>query len=298
MIPAERIAMSSVPRFTTRTDGSLDDAMVSAYRRDGFLILESFASDIDCEALRQRMAELVEEFDASRHRSVFSTKSRPQERDRYFLDSGEAIRFFFEEDAFDATGNLIVEKKLALNKVGHALHDLDPVFDRVSRLPRFARLAASLGLRKPLLLQSMYIFKQPFIGGEVDWHQDAAFLFTQPSTTLGFWLAIDDATQENGCMFALAGAHHGPLRRRFLREGESTRMETLNAAPWPDDHSVPLEAPRGSLIVLHGLLPHYSGANRSPRPRHAYTMHLIDGAAAYPADNWLQRHSLPLRGFE
>jgi phytanoyl-CoA hydroxylase len=59
-----------------------------------------------------------------------------------------------------------------------------------------------------------------------------------------------------------------------------------------------LEAKRGTLVALHGLLPHYSGANRSVRSRHAYTLHVIDGACRYPADNWLRRGpEMPLRGF-
>jgi phytanoyl-CoA hydroxylase len=52
-------------------------------------------------------------------------------------------------------------------------------------------------------------------------------------------------------------------------------------------------------VVLHGKLPHGSAPNRSTVSRHACTLHLIDGACAYPADNWLQRGpDLPLRGFE
>ena len=50
-------------------------------------------------------------------------------------------------------------------------------------------------------------------------------------------------------------------------------------------------------MVLDGLLPHRSGPNRSDLPRHAYTLHAIDPRASYPADNWLQRPDLPLRGF-
>ena len=60
---------------------------------------------------------------------------------------------------------------------------------------------------------------------------------------------------------------------------------------------MPLEAERGTLILLHGALPHLSGPNRSDKPRHAYTVHAIDGAADYLPDNWLQRPNLPLRGF-
>ena len=67
--------------------------------------------------------------------------------------------------------------------------------------------------------------------------------------------------------------------------------------PWPAAEPVAIEVRRGTLVVLHGLLPHASAPNRSARPRHAYALHLIDGRAAYESDNWLQRPDLPLRGF-
>jgi phytanoyl-CoA hydroxylase len=61
---------------------------------------------------------------------------------------------------------------------------------------------------------------------------------------------------------------------------------------------VPLEAAKGTLILLHGALPHLSGANTSDRSRHAYAVHVVEGAATYPADNWLQRGpDMPARGF-
>jgi phytanoyl-CoA hydroxylase len=61
---------------------------------------------------------------------------------------------------------------------------------------------------------------------------------------------------------------------------------------------VPLEVAEGTLIVLHGLLPHGSAPNRSARSRHAYALHVIDGEARYGADNWLQRApTMPLCGF-
>jgi phytanoyl-CoA hydroxylase len=171
------------------------------------------------------------------------------------------------------------------------------VFDRISRRSRLADLAHVLGLVRPLLLQSMYLFKQPWIGAEVGWHQDAAYLHTRPSTVIGFWIALDDADRDNGCLMALPGGHRGPLRQRFLRDGDRAVLRTLDAAPWPNVEPVALEARRGTLVILHGLLPHASAPNRSSRPRHAYAVHLIDGRADYPADNWLQRPDLPLRGF-
>lgn len=269
---------------------------LDAYRRDGFLVLERFLSPADCDALQARAAELVAGFDPGPARTIFSTRDQGHARDRYFRDSGGAIRFFFEEEATDQP------VPLALNKIGHALHDLDPVFDRVSRQPLLAELAAALGFEQPLLLQSMYLFKQPHIGGEVGWHQDATYLHTRPSTVAGFWIALDDADRDNGCLMALAGGHRGPLRQRFRRAGdlagEAMVTDALDGTPWPDTPPVPIEATRGTLVVLHGLLPHASTPNRSSRPRHAYALHLIDGAAEYAADNWLQRPDLPLRGFD
>jgi phytanoyl-CoA hydroxylase len=53
------------------------------------------------------------------------------------------------------------------------------------------------------------------------------------------------------------------------------------------------------LILLHGLLPHLSGANHSPQSRHAYALHIIDGTSEYSKNNWLQRNAaMPLRGFD
>lgn len=261
---------------------SLDAAQRAAYARDGFLVLEDFVPTSDCDALQARAAELVAGFAPGPARTVFSTADQAHARDEYFRESGGAIRFFFEDDA------------RTLNKIGHALHDLDPVFDRVSRAPRMKALVEALGVARPLLLQSMYLFKQPFVGGEVDWHQDATFLHTEPSSVVGLWIALDDATIDNGCLVALPGAHRGPLRRRFTREGA---MHTLDDTPWPDIEPVALEATRGTLVVLHGLLPHASAANRSPHQRHAYSLHIIDAEARYTEDNWLQRPHLPLRGF-
>jgi len=260
---------------------------LAAYERDGFLVLEDFVPQTECDALQARAAELAADFRPGPAATAFSTRDQAHARDSYFRESGGAIRFFVEEDAPDR-----------LNKIGHALHDLDPVFGRFSRHKRLADLAHRIGLREPLLLQSMYLFKYARVGAEVGWHQDATYLRTDPPSVTGFWLALDDADRDNGCLMALPGAHRGPLRQRFGYEGNELVTRTLDSSPWPPVEPVALEARRGTLVVLDGLLPHASAANRSTRPRHAYALHLIDGRAEYAADNWLQRPDLPLRGFE
>src|ERR1700704_5676639 len=119
---------------------------LDAYARDGFLVLQGFLPPADCDALQARAAELVAAFDPGPVRTVFSSRDQGHAQDAYFRESGGAIRFFFEEDATDQP------LPLALNKIGHALHDLDPVFDGISRQPRLAELARALGMAQPLLL--------------------------------------------------------------------------------------------------------------------------------------------------
>ncbi len=295
----EASELPSPQRFAAPPEGRLTAAMTAAFARDGYLLLEGLIPESDCDALRVRADTLVEDFDPSGIASIFSTRGQVHGRDDYFQDSGDKIRFFFEEEAFNDSGRLRQAKNLSINKIGHAQHDLDADFAAFSHKPALGAIAAALGIARPLLLQSMYIFKQPRIGGEVGWHQDSTFLYTEPLSVIGFWFALEDATLENGCLWALPGAHRGPLRQRWRRAGGKLVMETLDETPWPEETAVPLEAPKGSLVVLHGKLPHGSLPNRSERSRHAYTLHIIDGACHYSEDNWLRRDArLPLRGFE
>ncbi len=259
---------------------------------------DAFSSD-DLAGFRAAVDRLVDEFDPAGVRTVFSTDDQSHARSEYFLTSGDKVRYFLEDEALDADGELVLNKRQALNKIGHAMHDVDPGVATFCRSEGFVRSAEAVGMADPHLLQSMIIFKNPQVGGEVSVHTDHTFLWTEPQSVIGFWVAIDDATVDNGCLWALPGGHHIPVKARFQRtpEGDATKMVVFDEEPYPSQGWVPLEVDAGTLIALHGTLPHYSAPNHSTKPRLAFTLHCIEAAADYPATNWLQRPNLPLAGF-
>ena len=289
----------SIPVYAAPAEGGLSAPMLSDNRSAGVLVLEDFVPVDACRRLRERALQLVDEFDPVSVRHVFSTTKQTQLDDSYFYESGDKIRFFLEDDAFDESGRLRQSKNDSLNKMGHAMHDLDPVFNAFSRTPELAALTGSLGYAEPGIIQSMYIFKPPRIGGEVTCHQDSTFIYTEPESCTGFWFALEDATIENGCMQFIPGAHKMPLKQRnYRRDDGKFVIETIDDTPWPEERKLPAEAKAGTMVIFDGRMPHLSGPNLSDRSRHAYTLHVIDQSCHYPANNWLQRSAdLPLRGF-
>jgi len=192
---------------------------------------------------------------------------------------------------------------LGINKIGHALHTLDDVFK--SYVYGFiGPLCYDLEFKNPVLLQSMYILKQHGIGGEVAPHQDSTFLYTNPMSCYGFWLAVDQTDVENGCIYVIPGSHQSyPLFQRFVRvsdeqlkmiEFESDSKTHKNGLSGIDKTlGIPIECKSGDLLILHGKTLHWSEANQSLKPRHAFMMHCVDGQCHYLEDNWLQypKHS-------
>ena len=274
-----------------------------SFRDDGYLVLPDFKTAREISSVKSRADYVVRNHDFKQQGEVFSTdKQRRNQQgaeNRYLMESGRTVRCFFEEKAFDKNGKLAQPLGNSINKIGHALHDRDPIFETFSTGRKLADLATDLGIKQPQIWQSMYIFKQPRIGGHVGWHQDGSFFYTEPLSVTTFWFALDDATLENGCLWIEKGGHKTPLRERYVREGDEARITSIDSTPWPDrSTAIPLEVKAGTLVCFHGKLPHFSAENTSDKPRHAYTLHVACATTQYVEENWIQsKPDLPVKGF-
>jgi len=265
-----------------------------AFTENGFLVMEKLFSVEQIHAVRNAALGIVADFDIDQHRTVFKTTDRDSGRDDYFFDSAEAVHCFLEEGALDENGQLNRPKELAINKIGHAMHDLVPAFNEFCRLEVIGAILRDLGYRSPSLWQTMYIFKQPGIGGEVRWHQDASYLIAGPPGVTGIWIAIEDATRDNGCLWMQPGQHRTPLREIYEVDWQTRKgtLSTLDDTPWVTGQPQALEVAAGSVVFFSDHMPHYSSQNTSEHSRHAFTLHVSEKDADWPKQNWIQRPNL------
>ncbi|KAG2132457.1 uncharacterized protein EDB93DRAFT_1093844 [Suillus bovinus] len=277
-----------------------------------YLIVSGFLSPDQTSSLLLRAKELLDEFKPEDHPlTKFTTSDKDHVGDNYFLNSGDKIRYFLDEDAVDSSGKLTRDKAKTVNKIGHALHELDPVFRKVTlENDRLKALVRDLRFHyDPVALQSMVIFKQSQTGGAVPEHNDSTFLYTSPPSALGFWIALEKCTPMNGALSFLPGSHlTTPITKRFIRlPGGGTGFEQLTTTPPPSfdisenprenasegvsEGSYVLEpCEPGDLVLIHGSVLHKSERNTSAHARFAYTFHMIDSSpyAEYDEKNWLQ----------
>lgn len=281
------------------SESYLNSDQIALYQKEGFLVINNFIAKEKCDALNLQAHKIIQEQALPMSVEVFQSLKMGVPQEMHYFDKKSDLCIFFNEKAFLEDGCLCLPLDLAVTKISHALHDIDPVFSAFSRQDKIAALVSDLGLVNPLLIQSMMIFKHAKTGEEVYCHQDGTFLYTEPDTTIGMWFALEDATIENGCLWVIPGGHTSSLKYRLIATPEKgLHFINLDDTPWELDKMVPLEVPKGSLIVLHSRVPHMSKANISSSQRPAYTLHLIDASSTYSSENWLQRPILyPFKGF-
>ncbi|XP_038046187.1 phytanoyl-CoA dioxygenase domain-containing protein 1-like [Patiria miniata] len=268
------------------------DEHIAKFHKDGYVVIKDFLTAEEVNALKNSCHDIVTDMDPKDHTmTVFSCRN--QTRDDYFLTSGDKIRFFFEQGAVNDKGELSVDKHKAINKIGHALHELVPEFKKVTHKQNVQDVAKKLGYVKPVLVQSMYIFKPPKLGGEVPCHMDASFLYTEPLRLTGFWIALEKCTVENACLQFIPGSQDTKVTSRMIRNPEGGEPSLVFTGPRNLDMDpklfVPEEVEPGTCILIHGQVLHKSEENRSDKSRNIYTFHIAESLdVEWSKGNWLQ----------
>ena len=201
----------------------------------GFLHVKNFASSQEILDMKHQMETLAHTWDPNGEGlTVFRTDEKQIEEQGstdYFLESANKVHFFAESGAMKE-GKLkqefLNDKISALNKAGHGMHVQPGAFHNYTKSDKIRNLVAELGWEDPVVPQSMYIFKQARVGAEVTSHQDSTFLYTTPKQScLGLWLALDDATITNGCLWVRPKSHREKTRTKFVKNPAHFGVEQI-----------------------------------------------------------------------
>ncbi|GAA1955116.1 phytanoyl-CoA dioxygenase family protein [Agromyces allii] len=160
--------------------------------------------------------------------------------------------------------------------------------------PEILRVAREIiGTDDIIMFQDMALLKPPGVGREKPWHQDKAFFnIDLNATVVGVWIALDEATFENGCMHVLPGSHsEGPVPHFARRDWQICDTDVALAR----DVAVPLKP--GGLLFFDGLIHHGTPANRTDTRRRAIQFHYVDrNVFTIPEEDRLEVYGLEGRG--
>jgi len=288
----------------------LSKPQLDQFDRDGFLVLEDFIEPYKFKREAEEILknELSTQKLSDLHAFPAYAHGEPSAADfDYFINSGQSIRLFLntdiKEDEFPEEFQLKMIRQMGCH-LGHALHALDPVFREFVLSKQVRQVAKSFGFSKPLVCQSMYLMRQDFTSHTVGYpHQMASFLQVDPpSKQLGFWLAMDDLTEEFGAIQFIPGSHKRGLVAQFARNPDKKAFEQgkrLVFTKEPDMQyqeeefvAVPLKAGSGVLVnsmVVHRSVMSDKAYKREPKHRDAFAFHIYDSEnSTYRAENWMQ----------
>ncbi|TQQ83269.1 phytanoyl-CoA dioxygenase family protein [Halonotius terrestris] len=240
----------------------LSDSQFEQYQSDGYLVVEDALSS---EMIERTINRLREYSHGDREPQTFESQIEPRVK-RGELDveeEGDAVRKF----------------------EGLGMVEEDDVFGEIANHETITAVAEQLLGEHLKLLRSAAMFKPPSVGSEKGLHQDAAYYPIQPRDHLTVWIALDDATPENGCMTVIPGAHKDGMLNHEADEYETDIV--INDTDYSEDDLVELPMEAGDALFTHCLVPHYTAPNTTEDWRRALIMSYMDSRSRFtkPADD-------------
>jgi phytanoyl-CoA hydroxylase len=247
-------------------DMALSKEQLAFYEENGYVVVPDVVSQDVVKRLRTAITEMTEEAQAG--------------RDARFQPAVEP----------DAAGG-VATKAAPLRKLNELVPH-DEFFRSVAKSDKIVDVVAQLaGNAKRIMLYSDQVFLKPaFCGSEKPLHQDNSYFRVMPhSHGVTCWMAVDDATIENGCMNYIPGSH----KLGLLPHKELTKAHlTPEGSGFGEEVPVPVKA--GTAIFHHLLCLHSSKANKSDKSRRAWALHYANRDAESSVRAWDKM--IPIRG--
>jgi phytanoyl-CoA hydroxylase len=231
------------------------------FRVNGYLATNGLLTSDEVEQCKAALSDLA-------HRRTVWDKRVWSQEEPYFAQGGQ-----------DARAD---DPELRLRKLAYFVH-LEPRLQHVATHPRLRAIVDELIGPESRMIQDMALLKPPFRGSEKPWHQDAAYFdWTPLGGVVGTWIALDEATVENGCMQIIPGSHlQGPSAHFHVRDCQlaDQRVQVEQAV------TIPLQP--GGILFFLGLLHHGTPPNTTAARRRALQFHY---AAADCRHMTIQQH--------
>lgn len=222
-----------------QTQEQIRAGQIAFFEKNGYLIVKDMLSPNQLAELRSRVDEALA--GAQPQFGDFELQWEPQLQNRADLPRAQRIRVFF-----------------------HLCHR-DAWFRKYATRPDVVEIVSGLLGPDPRLYTDQLFVKGPYNGSAVPYHQDAAYWPVEPMNMISCWMAIDDATVENGCVNVIPGTHKKLLPHTHFKSGPQSLGLLEHEVSTADE--IPIELPAGSCMFHHSLLIHRSKPNTSPKSR-------------------------------
>lgn len=241
----------------------LTEQQIQSYRENGFLVVEGFLNDEELAHWRRVTEEAVaQRLEASAGKNFAQALTNQADPDAYYAQ--------------------VFTQCIKLADTHAGMRAL--MFD-----PRLGRMAATLaGVDGIRIWHDQALFKPPF-GNPTAWHLDNPYWSFSSRDAISIWVALDDATLGNGCMWYIPGSHKTAT---FQNVGIGQNLGDLfKVYPrWREIEPVACPCPAGSAAFHNGLTAHGAGANMTNRPRRAMTCAYMPDGCVY---NGVNKNVLP-----
>jgi phytanoyl-CoA hydroxylase len=242
---------------------------IETYERDGFIVKNDLLSTEQIDLVKQAFSQMVQKYGPDRSLADLNQPGVGEDYVGAFIKKkGEPLFFQLEKGQQPAVDDLA---KLELQVRKFMWFEKEaPIFEELLGAESLIHgIIRELISDEPVLYQSLALVKPPKIGATKPWHQDNAYFSVTPlESVCGVWIAIDEATVQNGCMHMLRGQHKaGAFQHEHKRDCEINvrKLDLSTLCP------VPLKP--GGALFFSGMIPHETPPNRSDSRRRALQFH-------------------------